>query len=815
MPNHRYSKLDSYLYSIRDIRPYVKGVLPQNKLIEFNEPNLARLSIVQRYTRGFDLRHWKLLSGEMARNRFSEDFQNTILISFLKFKLLAALRPQMRGTLIWIFKNLLVVEDQKFYRQIKDFYYDQNKEYGMEEAMRAVYESRGEWDKYTRISRYLEREDDRWFVPSSFFPLVDPNKSLKMPLAFVPYCIDYEKKMLFRSKFSAYLDKLGIEDLFVPPTDILDKIGNNKYNDGGIPRPDHSPPERSFDSKFLYQKFITQPLQIREVWLPGKGIKIANTFWQVVCSQILSRDHRYPDGDIVSMWERIRDRLTGPLVRFDLSGFGFQFPREWLEIGASCICERYPNSILDEMFGILCDILNNVEVTMESGKVERPPRGIGLGYFEALKTLSIFALLDEYNPLSLYGDQGLLSLEVAFEAIQQLSTFCFIVDFEKVEWVGSTTRPTVKWAGASLNEVEVRGIDKFLENLSGAFFQKFHWERKSTLLSVMETSPSLYSQCRKKLIFMYQRIFGHEFSFGEARSHFNNGGINMFRYQIGWDRTYKVGREKVPFDPLLYDSTFVTPFKALLKKSYPMRLAKEFSKKRKLEYRKTRPNWRYLYDYIDPVYRYKNDKPQIGERTLPLWADMLYFALHGKVSGSLTWGLSPPAIRRAYEKYAGDTAPCKTKATGGRTRVTRWSRQEVMDHLQVLEMETLESVSRRDLTKVRRNDLTQDPAWGEDPLYRDTDLNRYSTVQPDKRAASVSLSDLLDTDEIRAHFTKKVRTNMTVGEVTAVRDLGEDFLNLLNQDPPTQEDAGSDFGVEGSEVDFDEVEIDDIMNEYE
>jgi hypothetical protein len=810
----QHRKLDRYFNSISTLPPYYNGVVPTIKLLDFSEENLARLTIVSYYVRGFERRHWTKLCKEMERNRFDKNFVENVKLSFLKFKWLSALRPQMRVHLLWIFKNLLNVDGQKFYKTVKDYYFDQHPGYGMEQAMEYVYKSRGEWGKYSRTMQYLEKEGTRWFVPTSFFPLIDPGKSLKMPLAFLPYSVDFEKKQLFRNMFSTYIAKLEVKSLFVPPVDILDKIGNNKYNDGGFVRSDFMAPERSFDSSFLYQKFITQPLSMREVWLPGKGIKINNTFWMVVCSQLLHADMRYPCTDKEELWRRIGPKITGPMSRFDISGFGFQFLREWLEIGAACICELYPNSILDDLYGGLVHILNNVEVEMEDGKKVKPPRGIGLGYYEDLKTLCVLALLDEFDPLSLYGDQGLLSLETSFDAVQRLIDFQFVVDFEKVEWVGSTERPTIKWAGASFNEVEVIGIDKFSDDLAGAFFQEFHWERKFSLRSVMESNPSVYNQVQRRLQFLYQRFFGWEFFREESRCHFDNMGISMFGYQSGWDRTYKVAERKTPFEATLFSTHFVTPFKAISKKAYPRRMSKDFSVSRKKIFRNTDLNYRFMYDYLSPRYLYKKDKPSIGERVLPQWADLLYFVNHGKISGSLTWGLSPPAIESAYKQYPNSSNPCHVKASGGRRPLTNWRAPEVLDLSSFEEMEVLRDVSRRDLPRVNRADTQQDPAWSEDPLYRDTDLNRYHSDLGGKRPPSVTLSDLVDEADVRAHFTKAMRVDMTHGTITRVADVLALVPGLLERDSPQQDDPMSSAFNDQEDESIGGEDIDLILEDY-
>jgi hypothetical protein len=381
--------------------------------------------------------------------------------------------------------------------------------------------------------------------------------------------------------------------------------------------------------------------------------------------------------------------------------------------------------------------------------------------------------------------------------------------------VGSTERPTIKWAGASFNEVEVRGTDKFSDDLAGAFFQEFHWERKFNLHSLMESNPKLYNSVQHRLQFLYQRYFGWEFFREEARCHFDNCGISMFGYQFGWDRTYKVAKEATPFEATLFSTHFVSPFKAISKKAYPRKISKDFSITRKRIFKNTTPNYRFMYDYLSPRYLYKKEKAVIGERVLPQWADLLYFVNHGKISGSLTWGLSPPGIVSAYHQYPDSSNPCHVRATGGRRPLTLWRVQDVLDSSSYEEMEFLRDVSRRDLPRVNRADTHQDPVWSEDPLYRDTDLNRYNPQIGDKRPPSIALSDLLDEDDVRAHFTKVMRVDMTHGTITRVADVLALIPGLLERDLSNEEVAISSDEIElqeDLEIDYDEIDL--MLEEY-
>jgi len=791
-----------------NLRPtyFHDGVVQVVKVIDFSYENDCKLSLVGYWCRGFERRHWRKLSERMKSEGFDSDFCANIYKSWLSFKLLSHLRPNSRKDIVWIFKNFLDVESQKFYKKIRDFYFDTDYHFNpIELSMVPLYKAEGTWLRYKRLSNYFQKEESAYILPMSCFPLVDPNKSDKMPLCEVPLDFPPDLQKEFRELFTKYLVQLSLDDLYVPPADILSKVGNQKYNDGGNPRLDHELPQVSFNSSFLYQKFIAQPLTPREVWLPGKGIKINNSFWMVVCRQLLRKDSRYPDPDVRVTWENIKSRLDQALLRFDISGFGFQYPRILLEIGASVITELYPMSELDEQYQILTDIFKNITVQVGSSFVV-PTRGIGLGYYEDLKTLIMLAILDKFDPISLYGDQGLLDLWQS-GAISELQRYQFIVEFDKVEWVGSTKVPTVKWAGASMSSITLDTSRRFFDSLLGAFFSRFHWERKLNMRSISR-SFSEYRGIQGDLFSLYKSYFGYEFYQGEIKNHFDNGGIGMYNYCSGFTKLYKVQRMVAPYDPLLFDLQYVTPFKATSRKLYPWRLAKDFSKKRKEVFKGTQLGNSMFYDYVHPRIRMANLQYK-GEKIIPGWADLLYIAKYGRSSGSFTYNLSPPAIRDAYLRYPLSTLPSRAAATGGYRVLTRWAAPSVPCEEDLEECELLLELGKRSLVKVRRADLHQDPYFQEDPLYTDTDL-----INPhgEKRRSPPTLnSSLFDDEEARDIAIGVISRKMACGEINRPIDV-VNFLPGLLIDIQSNSDVER-SSLFGDELDYNhsDQEADDIL----
>jgi hypothetical protein len=789
---------------------YQDGVVRPLKVIPFNNENNIRLAQVGYWCRGFERRHWRKLLTNMLSQQYPQQFVENIKQSWLSFKLLATCYKSSQKDLVWIFKNFLSVEDQKFYKDIKDSFFDKDFYSPLEKGIVDLYIKEGTWPRIRRLMDYFRNTPSAFIAPMSCFPLVDPNKSEKMPLCMVPLDVTPELMTEFRNVFHDYILKLGVESIKFYPPDVLDKVGNQKYNDGGIPRHDFEKPQVSFDSSFLYQKFIAQPHQMREVWLPGKAIKINNSFWMSICRQFLVKDLRYPDPDVAITYDRIKDRLTMPVYRFDISGFGFQYPRWILESAASVLCELYPMSLMDENFTIMTEIFKNITVQKDLEFI-KPIRGIGLGYYEDLKTLAMLAILDKYDPISLYGDQGLLDLWQG-EAIGELQRFGFIVEFDKVECIGTTPYPTMKWAGASMSQAHLDTSRRFFDNLRGAFFSRFHWERKLALRSISRSFPD-YRRVQKKLFYLYENFFGYEFYPKDSLGHFDNCGLSMYNYTSGYSKLYKVQRLVAPFDPILFSLQYLTPFKAATRKIYPWSLAKEFQIKRKTVYRATPYGDCTPYDYCYPRVRMANETIERRLDILPAWADMLYIARYGKSSGSFTFGLSPPGLKDAYLKYPLSTLPARCAVSGGYRVLTRFAAPGIPTAEAVEECELLAELTSVEGSRIRRADLLQDPIWSEDLLYRDSNLLGPFIGQKRKSPPTLN-SSLFDSNDVRDALVGNLSRKMAHGEVLRVSDLLQfSSLNqaLVNQDMETNSSLS--FGDE-LDINLDTC-IEDVLIDFE
>jgi hypothetical protein len=556
----------------------------------------------------------------------------------------------------------------------------------------------------------------------SIFPLCEVEFSSKYKLAFEPYSLTAEQENFVRTKVSTYLGHVCPERVFVPPPDILHKVGNQKYNDGGEVRFDYERPINTFSSSFKYQRFITQPLTPREVWLPGKAIKNNNAFWMTITRQILKCDPVYPSTDEEVLGKTLFGKSQ--ILKFDISGFGFQFLREYLLIAAQLIVEIYPCTFMEEQLEIMTSIFNNVNVEMPDGTFEYPPRGIGLGYYEDLKTIVMMALVYDYHPISLYGDQGLLPVE-GMEAISLLQSLHFIIKFEKVEFLSTGEIPCIMWAGRRFIDGQCIKPKVKLDPLMGSFFSRQHWERKLGLRGISEDDPEFYMSIEKRLTCLYERIHGYEFRPGDSKQNFFNGGICL-RTPIlnGLIKSWKVENMVAPPTNILFDTTYVSPFIPAKKRSVPHKEALLFQKQRKAVYKSSPVIDASVHYYSNPKIIYNKKQSRTDHKMIPTWADLLYVAQYKRTTGVLASGLPPEEIIKAVSRQVFASDPFRARSTGGYEVLTpirsiRGASEENMD-IAVF----LASLEQRRVLYVHRTDLDQNPELFTDPMYENTDISR-------------------------------------------------------------------------------------------
>jgi len=506
-------------------------------------------------------------------------------------------------------------------------------------------------------------------LPLSMFPFYEIKKESKTAqLCYLPYKLD--KLEEFRSLFKNLLRKYAPEKIFVPPIESTYKVGSQKFNDNGVPKYDSEKPT-TYECGFLLQSFMTGPQTLREVWLPDKQTKILNGFWMPIYQQIIENipyyANNYPEDE--SLWDSIKAKLHGYAVLFDISGFGLQFIREYLKVAAEEVVSFYNlNSELTNSLGLLCKILDSVKLQdPDSYRYSYPKRGIGLGYFENLKTLCVCAILDHTDPISIFGDQGLIPFSIKNRknhprTLLEAHGFVFLKP-EKARILPSI-ETGILFGGLWMTPTSFTRKKEFFSKFSGACDGRFHWERKDALNSI--EFPESYNHIWRYLPFHYEIAFGYEFHRADSLNHPHDFGLGKYQaqYEKGESRfvaVRKIPKPKATFETYVHRGAFPT------KRGIPLSASKDYSRKRANAYKRCSIQNTYFEEFFNPVVELKDEPLHLSKiaRMTPFWQACRLLVIDGIDTGTVTSELSSQECIRALGQYPFAEDPFKVKATGG------------------------------------------------------------------------------------------------------------------------------------------------------
>jgi hypothetical protein len=610
----------------------------------------------------------------MKNHNLDQEIINQVIKCGCALKMLSHIYPSLWPLANVLFKNCLILEKQVMYNEVLEHASNSLR------VMKGVPFSNFNFGSYNdplfiELYRLILQIDPEQWIPLTVFPVWEYKKP-RMDLCLEPFAPSFDSTLEVKRLVKRYIMSLDIKFLELPPHDVLEKVGRKRYNDGGEVKFDHVKPEYSRDSGFLYQEFLTKPLVPREVWLPGKNIKRNNAFFMSIGRQILTKDSLYPSSDIQETWERIRNKLD-EFIYFDISGFGFQFPRSYLKACADAIRELYPSSVMDEEYFELMRILNNVEVQKGITKIYPPDRGIGLGYYEDLKTMVMIAILHKYTPFSVYGDQGLLGPKVGMEGVSALQHFGFIIKNKKSEY----RQRIVRWSGYTMTKHNLYKPKRLSEDLSGLFSLSFHYQRKEFLRSLYEQDQEHYlKHIEPYMPFLYEKFFSYEFFKGDSAWHIDNGGVSFSApYVSGYTRTQIVQRMVDPGVQYGYGCFVESP----LSLEVSVKEASKFSKERRIAFKKTVPINDQVIEYSMPRYSFKRKNTKRNTGIFPEWLDINLFFKYGRQSGTLTRGLQGEDLYRAITQYKFSRNPFEIFVNGGYKLLTmeRSRRGSCEEHL--------------------------------------------------------------------------------------------------------------------------------------
>ncbi|WWB00173.1 putative RNA dependent RNA polymerase [Hortiboletus rubellus ormycovirus 1] len=576
------------------------------------------------------------------------------------------------------YHSLFFLENQEEYAEFLDHISGQRMKAEPGQSMGKLRETKfsqyaltSKWDKY-----FMEGGIDfENLLSLSLFPLWDIEKPSKTDqLCWLPYNSEHEPE--FRELIRKFWQKYCPDNLFVPSWEACHKVSSKKFNDAGEVRYDYETPH-DWNSGFKLQSFLTGPLTRREVWLPGRVTKMSNSFWFSLIAQIIRKVPYYANNydTAEELWQSIKDKLQGNAVLFDVTGFGIQFPRSLLAIAAEELLQLYmPSQYTQERLSELQKIMSVVWLEKPDGSFCKPDRGIGLGYYETLKTCCVLAILDHTDPISIFGDQGLIPFTLKKRANHPrtlLSKFGFIFAKPEKARILPDIESGVIWGGAFMTRDSFMERKSWSSLLAGALTGQYHWERKSALESL--TFPDNANHIWKYLSFQYEIIFGYEFYKSESIKHFRDLGVNPRALpDVGNVTTLSVYRLETPKSEFVSNMAR-SPFPT--KERIPRGVAKRFSRKRLNVFKKGEVVNTFLYEYSSPRIEMNNTKkPVLTElaRVTPFWLSVRELVLNYVDTGTISYCLPEHDLRRALERFPLAVNPFEARSTGGYKILTHW-----------------------------------------------------------------------------------------------------------------------------------------------
>jgi hypothetical protein len=349
------------------------------------------------------------------------------------------------------------------------------------------------------------------------------------------------------------------------------------------------------------------------------------------------------------------------------TAFGLQYPREYLCEIADAIAYHWPSPDVQEQADILKKIFSKVTLELPNGRFVYPTRGIGLGYYEDLKTIGIMSIMYNLDVISLYGDQGILSSEDAIEGFRRIKLFGFHQKPDKEKILVQN----LKWSGRIMDSRSCQKPKLYIEAFQSIFDREFHWERKQAISSYYEQFPELKERVSKYLAPHYPMLFGYEFNIAEINWSIEDGGLRPCLPAGGWIRTHKIRHLRTPrdqiIDNMVYSSIFFTEWKRTQ--------ALDFQVKRKKAYKESKPFPSEVWEYSNPVLvlnKTKTPKFNITQSSVTEMMDLKLVASCGLSLGRVTHNLFGESLYKAIVQCGRHQNPFEAYATGGYQVRTAW-----------------------------------------------------------------------------------------------------------------------------------------------
>jgi len=626
----------------------------------------------------------------LLRKGVEADFVQSILLSWFKLKVLhetfGKRYPVYGAYIAECRKRLFYLDEQEEYSLFLEHYLGESafSEAGVlgpqpQSALGDAYKKESVWRPFFGGDNI----SPAYAIPLSFFPLWKLDKPSKTKeVGNLPY--DESNEPEFRTLIREFLSKYAPDSIVIPSMEACYNPTSKRYSDGGEVRRDFELPKNGWTGEFVVQSFLTGPLTEREVWLPPRMVKLNNTFWFCLIKQIIRNVPYYANNYDTpeELHNAIKHKIKGTLMNFDITGFGLQYPRSMLGIIADEIqLLYYKHWALDTQVDQLKDILNDVLVKFPDGTYMTPTRGIGLGYYETMKTIGVLAILDRTDPVAIFGDQGIVPFSMRtrkFSPREALPKFGFYFDPTKIagqaKFQSAKTRllpnceTGIILAGCFMTPEHCVQIKSAFAPLSGALNGEYHWERKQAILSCTYDTQS--SLIERYIPFLYELAFGCEFYPSESTNHPRNLGLAQSAIPtIGLTRYTNVLRLISP--RVDYDfKSIVHPF---AHRTLPVdrKAARHFHVKRKRAYKANVLTWTLHYDSINPTIKMNRTKRAALPNTakdVPWWLAVRELVINNIDRGKITHGLvDNHDLTMAITRHNLAENPFEARATGGYT----------------------------------------------------------------------------------------------------------------------------------------------------
>jgi len=563
----------------------------------------------------------------------------------------------------------------------------------------------------------------------------------------------------FRAKAKIYLDKICPRSINLPEEEMALKIGTSWYKDGPTQKRDFEKPEYSYSGSLRYQKFMTGPATVREVWLPPKAYKLSSTWWHLLLTEIIkSQKDIAVNEDILEIFKDVSKRWK-PNRSIDLKGCGLQYPREYLLVIMEEIARIYNIEEIYEQKTIAENLFSTLSVEMDANKYVYPKRGVGLGYFAHLMTVASRIILDDCYVIKMFSDDILVRDQDYEKACSYFEEFGMVLNEKKC---GIYSKEETIFAGHVMNRrAQYPGnLSNYQGPMAAMFTKRYHWERK-------QIATLLDSEQQRYVAYHYERIFGYEFFRGESMLHPDNGGIYVAAPVIGGTTDLQCMKHfKSPYQETMEDIVFGMPF---YNNQMGLQTAREFHNLRKRVWKDRVVISTWMDEAVHPETTSNLTEQYLKSKLAlkaPSWSEDQLMAYHGQHFGLKTCGLSGEDILHALYQNKYSRNPYHDYVTGGSEVTSLFYIDKPLDSERLEEAELYAQAQNISGYVIYRQDY-------------------YDTFHYSEDADTKQLCQQIDEDELDFLFGPSVSTPApNIEEEFAI----EFFNDLANDDPDLEED---------------------------